>query len=58
VFGHDLEGCVDKCVYVIREVFDELIWYRVWSGCLSGWGTFDCLFVIRLSKVSLGCGVV
>jgi len=51
VFGHGLEECLDKCMSVLRKVFDELICYRVRSGCLSGWGMFDCSVVVAFSDV-------
>ena len=51
MFGHDLEQYVDKSVNVIREVFDELICDRVWSGCLSRWGAIDCPFVVAFCDV-------
>jgi len=51
VFGHGLEECVDKCVYGIGKVFDELICDRVLPGCLSGWGTIDCPIVVAFCDV-------
>ena len=51
--GHGLKERVDKCVYIIREVFDELLCDRVWSGCLSGWGAIDCPIVVAFCDVFL-----
>ena len=48
VFGRGFEECVDKCVYVIREVGDELNCDRVWFGCLSGWDAIDCPIVVAV----------
>ena len=46
-----LEECVDTYVYVIREVFDELICDRVWFGYLSGFAAIDCPIVVDFCDV-------